>query len=88
MWVFAGKAPRRPRLRFVFTGKAPRRPREGPAYVGFYREGPEKAPTYIGFCREGPEKAPSRTEKAPRPRLTLVFTGKAPLTPFGVYKSK
>ena len=64
-------------------------PEKAPTYMGFYREGPEKAPTYIGFYREGPEKAPSSTEKAPRrPRLTLVFTGKAPLTPFGLYKSK
>ena len=48
--------------------------------MGFDREGPEKAPTCIGFFREGPEKASSSTEKAPRrPRLTWVFTGKAPL---------
>ena len=64
-------------------------PEKAPTYMVFYRQGPEKAPTYIGFYREGPEKAPSSTEKAPRrPRLTLVFTGKAPLTPFGFYKSK
>ena len=64
-------------------------PQKAPTYMGFYREGPEKAPIYISFYREGPEKAPSSTEKAPRrPRLTLVFTGKAPLTPFGFYKSK
>ena len=64
-------------------------PEKAPTYMGFYREVPEKAPTYIGFYREGPEKAPSSIEKAPRrPRLTLIFTGKAPLTPFGFYKSK
>ena len=62
---------------------------EGLQLLGFCREGPEKAPTYIGFYREGPEKAPSNIEKAPRrPRLTLFFTGKAPLTPFGFYQSK